>query len=311
MAKQTQRGLGKGLSALLGESADIATVRKPVQYITANIPASGKKPVEGSISLIPVGEVVPNPFQPRKTFDEQALNELTESIKVLGLIQPITVRRISDGRYQIISGERRYRASKAAGLETIPAYIRSTDDSGMLEMAIVENVQRSDLDPIETAMSYQRLIDECHLTQEQMADRIGKSRVAVTNFLRLLKLSPKVQYDVKLGNISVGHAKVLLGLDDKELQESLSDAVIKDGLSVRALEQRIRSILSEKTSKSSANADQTLPEGHAKIAEILGRYFGNNVSVKRKSDGKGTVTMHFDNDEQVLKFLGALLEKNF
>lgn len=309
MAKQ-QRGLGKGLSALLGDNADISSLRRPVQYVN-RIPSVGKQPSEGDIRLIPVDEVTPNPFQPRISFDRQALDELAASIKTLGLIQPITVRRMQDGKYQIISGERRYRASKAAGMTTIPAYIRSTDDAGMLEMAIVENVQRADLDPIETAMSYQRLIDECHLTQEQMADRIGKSRVAVTNFIRLLKLPPKVQYDVKQGNISVGHAKVLLGVEDKEMQESLTDAIISEGLSVRSLEQRIKEAKPKPAGRQPAGAIRTeLPESYGKVAAIIGKYFDNNISIKRTPDGKGVMTVRFDGDARMLAFLDALVEKN-
>ena len=310
MAKQVQRGLGKGLSALLGDSAGLAAVRRPVQYINGDGAFSRKIP-EGGVCMIPVADILPNPFQPRVTFNEQALEELSGSIKTLGLIQPVTVRALPDGRYQIISGERRFRASRMAGLETIPAYVRSTDDAGMLEMAIVENVQRADLDPIETAMSYQRLIDECHLTQEQMAERIGKSRVAVTNSLRLLKLSPKVQYEVKLGNISVGHAKVLLGLDDDKLQNDLSDIIISEGLSVRALEQKIKALASVKkaASKTLKAAEETLPDCHRRIAEILGGYFGNNVSVRRNAAGKGTFTLYFENDEQVHSFLDVLVGK--
>lgn len=306
MAK-TQRGLGRGLNALLGEDADLAAFRKPVQYVTP----SAKSPKGGEILLVEVSKIEPNPYQPRVSFDEQALAELSASIKALGLIQPITVRRVSDDKYQIISGERRFRATKMAGLTSIPAYVRSTDDTGMLEMAIVENVQRFDLDPIETAMSYQRLIEECHLTQEQMADRIGKSRVAVTNFLRLLKLPAKVQFDVKLGNISVGHAKVLLGLDDSMMQESLSDEIIRGGLSVRALEQRVRELLSNQPAKTPKKdtSENELPDHAYHLVELVGRYFDNNVTIKRSQDGKGTMTVRFKNDAQLQEFCKLLESK--
>lgn len=307
MAKQQPRGLGRGLSALLGDNADL-TFRRPVQYVNAggDTPDSAH---EGSVCLIPVSQIEANPFQPRVTFDEQAMDELSQSIRTLGLIQPITVRKTGNQRFQIISGERRFRASKAAGLLEIPSYVRSTDDAGMLEMAIVENVQRADLDPIETAMSYQRLIDECNLTQEKMAERIGKSRVAVTNCLRLLKLPAKVQYDLKVGNISVGHAKVLLGVDDDALAEQLADIVIREGLSVRALEQRIKvGDLKLKPAKS-IQGEIELPDEHYRIAEIIGRYFKNNVSFKRNAEGKGVMTVHFDDDAQVQNFLNALQEK--
>lgn len=310
MAK-VQRGLGKGLNALLGEGGDFDSFRKPVQYV--NPSPTSKKPKGGEVLLIPLNQIEPNPYQPRVTFDEAALSELAASIKTLGLIQPITVRYVSEEKYQIISGERRFRASKLAGMETIPAYVRSADDTGMLEMAIVENVQRYDLDPIETAMSYQRLIDECHLTQEQMADRIGKSRVAVTNYLRLLKLPAKVQYDVKVGNISVGHAKVLLGLENSQLQEMLSDEIIRSGLSVRALEVRLRELQSQdqtpKTPKTPAESAD-LPQYVYDMAATLGKYFDNNVNVKRSAGGKGTVTISFKSEAQLQEFCKKLQESN-
>lgn len=309
MAKPV-RGLGKGLGALLGDEAQDMAFRRPVQYINNN--AGDKKDSGSAIRLISIASIVPNPFQPRVTFDPQALEELSVSIKTLGLIQPITVRKMDDGQYQIISGERRFRASKLAGLSEVPAYIRETDDSGMLEMAIVENVQRADLDPIETAMSYQRLIDECNLTQEQMADRIGKSRVAVTNYLRLLRLPAKVQYDVKVGNISVGHAKVLLGLDDKSVQEQLSDTIIRDGLSVRALEALLKTGLptGEKGGKTPSKQESSeIPDEYYSLVEIVGKYFKNNVSVKRTAEGKGSITIRFESDSQVQEFLSSLREK--
>ena len=166
-------------------------------------------------------------------FDSESLEELADSIRTFGLIQPISVRKQPDGRYQIISGERRFRACRLAGMDVIPAYIRATDNQGMLEMAIVENIQRQDLDPIEVAMSYQRLIDECNLTQEKMAQRVGKKRASIANYLRLLKLPAKVQHDLKSGLLSTGHAKVLLGIEDPHIQELLCDLTIKEGLSVR------------------------------------------------------------------------------
>jgi ParB family chromosome partitioning protein len=186
MSKQ-QKGLGKGLSALLGGGADVSSIRKPVGYVNKDIVSTTEKPKQPAADIlrIPVEMIEPNPYQPRMSFDKEALDELTDSIKTLGLIQPITVRKIAEDRYQIISGERRFRACSQVGMDMIPAYIRDTNDQGMLEMAIVENIQRENLDPIEVAMSYQRLIEECNLTQEQMAFRVGKKRASVTNFLRL------------------------------------------------------------------------------------------------------------------------------
>jgi ParB family chromosome partitioning protein len=243
------------------------------------------------------------------SFDQEALEELADSIRTLGLIQPITVRRISDSRYQIISGERRFRASRMAGMNMVPAYIRDANDQGMLEMAIVENIQRENLDPIEVAMSYQRLIEECSLTQEQMAIRVGKKRASVTNFLRLLKLPAKIQHDLKVGLLSVGHAKVLLGIEDIKLQEHLCDLVIKDGLSVRQLEDKIKQLSEPKTKKQQTSQD--LPEEYFKVLEIVGKYFENNISLKRGNGGKGTMTIHFKSDDEVRRFLSALEDSKF
>ncbi len=305
MSKQ-QRGLGKGLGALLGDSADLSQIRKPVGYVNKEVAGTAVEPqqVMADILRIPVDMIEPNPFQPRMSFDQDALEELAESIRTLGLIQPITVRRKSDGRFQIISGERRFRASQLVGMDMIPAYIRDTNDQGMLEMAIVENIQREDLDPIEVAMSYQRLIEECNLTQEQMAVRVGKKRASVTNFLRLLKLPAKIQHDLKVGLLSVGHAKVLLGVDDIRLQEYLCDLVIKEDMSVRQLEDKIRKMAEPK--KQAEDNGQELPEEYFKVLEIVGRYFENNISLKRNSGGKGSMTIHFNSDEEIRKFLKAI-----
>ena len=305
MSKQ-QRGLGKGLGALLGDSADLSQIRKPVGYVNKEVAGTAVEPQQAMADIlrIPVDMIEPNPFQPRMSFDQDALEELAESIRTLGLIQPITVRRKSDGRFQIISGERRFRASQLVGMDMIPAYIRDTNDQGMLEMAIVENIQREDLDPIEVAMSYQRLIEECNLTQEQMAVRVGKKRASVTNFLRLLKLPAKIQHDLKVGLLSVGHAKVLLGVDDIRLQEYLCDLVIKEDMSVRQLEDKIRKMSEPK--KQPEDNGQDLPEEYFKVLEIVGRYFENNISLKRNSGGKGSMTIHFNSDEEIRKFLKVI-----
>ena len=241
MAKKP--ALGKGLGALLGNEFD--GIGQEVRYVSekphynegGNSSDKTETKAESSlISEIPVSQIEPNPFQPRKEFDEEALSELADSIRTLGLIQPITVRRITPTKYQIISGERRYRACRMAGIASIPAYIRETDDVGMLEMAIVENLQRENLDPIEIALSFRRLIEECRLTQEEMAERVGKKRASVTNYLRLLKLSASAQHALKIGKISVGHAKVLLGIEDENLQDKLCEETVTSDLSVRQLE---------------------------------------------------------------------------
>ena len=309
MSKQ-QRGLGKGLGALLGGDSDVSAIRKPVGYVNKEVVTNEQpKTASADILRIPVDMIDPNPYQPRMNFDQEALEELAESIKTLGLIQPITVRTIPGNRYQIISGERRFRACQHVGMDMIPAYIRNANDQGMLEMAIVENIQRENLDPIEVAMSYQRLIDECNLTQEQMAFRVGKKRASVTNFLRLLKLPAKIQHDLKVGLLSVGHAKVLLGVEDIIAQEVLCDMVIKDDLSVRQLEDKVRKLTEPK--KANNETQQELPDDYVKVLELVGKYFENNISLKRSKGGKGSMTIHFSSDEEVSRFLKALEDSKF
>lgn len=307
MAKQNQFGLGKGLGALLG-SEDISELRKPVGYINKEVVSAGTKPVNTSDVLrIPVDMIESNPYQPRMNFDNEALQELSASIRTLGLIQPITVRRKGTDKYQIISGERRYRASVMAGMDMIPAYIRDASEQGMLEMAIVENIQRENLDPIEVAMSYQRLMDECRLTQEQMADRVGKKRASVANQLRLLKLPAKVQHDLKVGLVSVGHAKVLLGVEDPAVQEALCEEIVKNGLSVRGLEEKVKNLVNIPAAKKEKQQQPTeLPQMYYRLLENVGRYFGENISLKRSDSGKGTLTIRFDSDEQMELFLSAI-----
>jgi ParB family chromosome partitioning protein len=195
-------------------------------------------------------------------------------------------------------------------MDMIPAYIRDTNDQGMLEMAIVENIQRENLDPIEVAMSYQRLIEECNLTQEQMAFRVGKKRASVTNFLRLLKLPAKIQHDLKAGLLSVGHAKVLLGVEETHIQEALCDLVIKEDLSVRQLEDKVKKLTEDRTT-ATKESQQDLPDEYVRVLEIVGKYFENNISLKRSKTGKGSMTIHFTSDEEVQKFLKALEDSKF
>ena len=308
MASREPRGLGKGLSALLGEAADIDRLRKPVGYVNKEIVGERKNESvseSADIVRIPIDLISPNPFQPRMSFDSEALEELAASIRSLGLIQPITVRKTDEGKYQIISGERRYRACRIAGMDMIPAYIRSASKQGMLEMAIVENIQRENLDPIETALSYQRLIDECDLTQEQMALRVGKKRASITNYLRLLKLPDKVQHDLKVGLLSVGHAKVILGVEDPAMQQKLCDLVIKEDLSVRQLEEKLKTPAKPEEKKDTADA-QKLPDEYYRMLEHIGKYFGDRISLKRSASGKGSMTVKFNSDEEVRKFIEAM-----
>ena len=306
MSNKEPRGLGRGLGAILGDSAALDQLRKPVGYVNKEI-VSNRTQSDGSADIvrIPAGMIEPNPFQPRMSFDTEALEELTASIRSLGLIQPITVRKTDDGKYQIISGERRFRACKAAGMDMIPAHIRAASDQSMLEMAIVENIQREDLDPIEVALGYRRLIEECSLTQEQMASRIGKKRASVTNYLRLLKLPAKVQHDLKVGLLSVGHAKVILGVEDPQLQEELCDLTVKGGLSVRQLEDKVRKLLREDDVRR-PEYTQELPDEYFRVLEHIGKYFEQDISLKRSSGGKGTMTIRFNSDAEVQRFLKAL-----
>lgn len=308
------RGLGRGLSALLGEVPNADALRKPVGYVNKEVVgARGRQENTADILRIPVDMIEPNPYQPRMSFDQTALEELASSIRTLGLIQPVTVRRITDNRYQIISGERRYKACRLAGMTTIPAYIRDANDQGMLEMAIVENVQRENLDPIELALSYQRLIDECSITQDMLADRVGKKRATVANTIRLLKLPAKVQHDIKVGLLSAGHAKAILGVEEPELQEKLCDLVIRDGLSVRELESLARKIvLDPKSSPERTKAkEQELPDEYYKVLEHVGKYFSSSISMKRSGSGKGTMTIRFNSDDEVKAFVKALEDKQF
>lgn len=301
-----QRGLGRGLSAILGGTKDIEQLRKPVGYVNKEVAGDSSRQDTADVLRIPADLIEPNPYQPRMEFDSGSLEELAASIRNFGLIQPVTVRKKLDGRYQIISGERRFRACRLAGMDMIPAYIRSTNDQGMLEMSIVENIQREDLDPIEVAMSYQRLIEECSMTQEQMAERVGKKRASVTNYLRLLKLPAKVQHDVKVGLLSVGHAKVLLGLEDPDLQGRLCDEVVRNGLSVRQLEEKVRRMFRRDVPP----GQQELPEEYYRVLEHIGKFFDNSISLKRTPSGKGTMTIRFNSDAEVQKFLKALEDSN-
>lgn len=304
-SSKTVRGLGKGLGALLGDIPGADELRSPVAYVNKEVVGVREQQSNADVLRIPVDMIEPNPFQPRQNFDADALGELAESIRTFGLIQPITVRKKISGGYQIISGERRYRACRLTGMDMVPAYIISANDQGMLEMAIVENIQREELDPIELAMSYQRLIEECQLTQERLAERVGKKRASVANQLRLLKLPAKVQHDLKVGLLSVGHAKVLLSMDNPVTQEELCDEVIKTGMSVRQLEDKVKAILAGEQPKPAAR-NQDLPEEYYRILEHFGKYFGDNISLKRSPSGKGTMTIRFSSDEEVRKFLESL-----
>ncbi len=291
--------LGRGLGALISDVENL-NLNRPYTLQGEATPAS--------ISEIPLEMIETNPFQPRSSFDTELLEELAESIKVLGLIQPITVRLSDSGKYQIISGERRYRAASIAGLTHIPAYVRTADDQGMLEMAIVENIQRENLDSIEVALSFQRLIEECDLTQEQMADRVGKKRATVTNYLRLLKLPAEIQLALRAKRITMGHARALLALDSPKKQLKLCNDIIEKDLSVRQVEQKIKRLTEEQLGPKPAESNhQELDESYFKLLDILGRYFNNNISLKRdEKSGTGSITIRFNGDDEVINFINAI-----
>ncbi len=304
--KNERKPIGKGLSALFGEMPAPEELRvktpAPAPQEQEEAPQEAEEtPVAAAVTEIEIAAIDANPFQPRDEFDEATLRDLAASIRAMGLIQPVTVRRNGE-RYQLISGERRLRASSLAGLERIPAYVRDADDTAVLEMALVENIQREDLDPVEIALALRRLTEECALTQEQLASRAGMKRASVANYLRLLKLPAKLQRDLKDGLLTMGHAKVLLGLSDPALQERLSDAVAFQGLSVRQLEQMVDELLRPAVHLS----DPSLPESYHQVLSRISRYFSGAVTVHRSAAGKGSMTVRFRSDEEIDAFLKAL-----
>lgn len=300
--------LGKGLGALISDINEINRNGGGTMVPSYQPDPETPKAAEVTIQEIPLERIVTNPFQPRTTFDQDALQELAESIRLLGLIQPITVREVGL-KYQIISGERRFRASQLAGLTHIPAYIRKADDQGMLEMAIVENIQRENLDAIEIAISFQRLLEECKLTQEGLSERVGKKRSTVTNYLRLLKLPAQIQFAIRKEKVSMGHAKVLLGISDPRLQIQLCDQVLQQDLSVRQLEAKVRKIDQQEQPAEPEKAPQ-LPQYCNELTARIGQYFSNPVVIKRNQQGKGKLTISFNNDEELQAFLGSLNGSN-
>ena len=279
-----QKGLGKGLSALFGE----------------NIEAKAK-PME-EMAEIRLSDIVPNPTQPRTEFDEEALAELAGSIKQLGLIQPITVKRDGE-KYIIISGERRWRASEKAGVESIPAYIREVDDTTLHAMALVENIQREDLNAIEISLGMQRLIEECGLTQEALAERLGKKRSTVANYLRLLNLPEEVQFAIKGGIISMGHAKAIASAESKAKQLSWLKRCIKSNLSVRQLEELVRLSAEKRTKSSTPTIDEEYPESYGRLVEYLEKFFSQDIAIKRGKNGGGKIVIDFANDSDIEKFV--------
>ena len=278
-----QKGLGKGLSALFGENIEVKS-----------------KPMAEMVEIA-LSDIIPNPTQPRTEFDEEALKELADSIRQLGLIQPITVKREGE-KYIIISGERRWRASEKAGLKRVPAYIREVDDTTLHAMALVENIQREDLNAIEISLGMQRLVEECGLTQEALAERLGKKRSTVANYLRLLNLPEEIQFAIKGGIISMGHAKALVAVDSKSKQLSLLKRCIKNNLSVRQLEELVR-LSSESKPKAAAVVDDEYPESYGRLVELLEKFFSQDISIKRTKNGGGKIVIDFASDGDIDKFI--------
>ena len=301
-----KKALGRGLSALLSDNETEEKLEVDIPVALQGTPAS--KPA-GGIAEIPIAEIETNPFQPRTHFDEDALLELAESIRVHGIIQPITVRRLSQNQFQLISGERRFQASKLAGLEMIPAYIRSADDQQMLEMALIENIQRENLNAIEIALSYQRLISECHLKQDELGERVGKNRATVTNYLRLLKLPPDIQIAVRDNKISMGHARAIINVENPEQQLYIFKKTVNEELSVRKVEELVREVAGRKPEPSSSTPTTApSPSVSKEITQLqssLSSHFGTRVVIK--SDGKrGEIKIPFLSVEDLNRILDIL-----
>jgi len=296
MSAEKRNALGRGLSALLNDS-------ETVNHNKSNVPSTHEINSPGSVNEIRLAEIETNPFQPRTDFDEQALAELADSIKLQGLIQPITVRRLTSHTYQLISGERRFRAAKLAGLTQIPAYVRTANDQQMLEMALIENIQRENLNAIEVALSFQRMIEECHLKQEELGDRVSKNRSTVTNYLRLLRLPPSIQASVRDGQLTMGHAKALLTIGDPAKQIFYHQHIINEGLSVRMAEDLVREALKAPVQKNKKPSDPVSFQVQ-KIQDDLASKFSTRVKLKVNSQGKGSIEIPFLSQDD----LGRILE---
>jgi ParB family chromosome partitioning protein len=286
MAKKN--ALGRGLGALI-EDAD-----------------SGPRAPAAAINEIDIDKIEVNPFQPRKNFDEESLRELASSIREIGIIQPITVRRLNGDTYQLITGERRYKAASLAGLQTIPAYVRTAEDQNMLEMALVENIQREDLDSIEVAISYQRLIDEIGLTQENLSERVGKKRSTISNYLRLLKLPAEIQLGIRDRLISMGHARALVNIPDPNIQIDIFQKILKDDLSVRKVEDLVRRTNNARGPREGSGGATQEAGNYDELKEHLSRFFQVDVDFKRSNKGSGRIVIPFKSDQDLERILGVL-----
>lgn len=292
-----KEALGKGIRSLL---QNIDTDLKQ----TSNALGDSVVAQATGIERIPLDQIEVNPKQPRRDFDEQALQELSQSIKIHDIIQPVTVSRVGK-KYQLIAGERRFRASKMAGLKDIPAYVRQANDQELLELALLENLQRENLNAIEIALSYKRLMEEVTLTQEQVADRMGKERSTVTNYIRLLKLPPDIQVAVRNGKLSMGHARTLIGVENVETQLFIFGEIMKNGLSVRQTEELVRKVNHVDKGNVKKTVKSNLPPAYQKIQDNLASHFSTKVNLDRSKNGKGSINIEFYSDEE----LDSILEK--
>lgn len=287
--------LGRGLGALITDAAEDP---KPRTEAVA------------AIQELRLEDIYPNPYQPRTEFDEEALNELAVSIKSIGIVQPITVRVVDGGKYEIIAGERRFRASKLAGLETIPAYIRKTEDESLLELALIENIQREDLNAIEVAISYQRLLDECKLTQDALSERVGKKRTTISNYLRLLKLPAQIQLAIRDKKISMGHARAIINIEDPDTQFMIFEQILKYDFSVRKVEEIVRELATPKPEVKEEEPEKPKKKNeigdYIELQQHLSRRFETKVELKRNADGKGKIVIAFKSDAELEKIIGLL-----
>ena len=295
---EKKRALGKGLSALL---------KNPDTDITTNESIDETNQVVGSVSEIKIEQIEVNPFQPRTDFDHDALQELAISIKELGIIQPLTVRKLGYDKFQLISGERRFRASELAGLKTVPVYVRIAKDQAMLEMALVENIQREQLNPVEIALSYQRLIDECKLTQEKMSERVGKKRSTITNYLRLLKLPTEILAALRDESISMGHARALVNVKNQDTQINIFRDALNNSFTVREIEQVVKDFGDSSYTKTSRNRSRTLPSfEHQKLANDISNKIGKDVKLKVSKNGKGKIEIPFNSNDDLHQIISQL-----
>ncbi|MFN4080597.1 MAG: ParB/RepB/Spo0J family partition protein [Saprospiraceae bacterium] len=291
---------GKGIRALLANPTQMeAAIQEHPQEVVRELTSH--------VAMLPISQIETNPYQPRIEFDQTALNELASSIRVHGLIQPVTVRRLNDKAYQLISGERRFRASQLAGLTEVPAYVRLADDQQMLEMALIENIQREDLNAVEVAISYQRLLDECNLTHESLSERVGKQRSTITNYLRLLKLPPEIQRAVKEKKLSMGHARALAGVDNIALQLSIFRQTLEQDLSVRAIENLIARYQEGRAQASGKAPKESLSDDLRQVRDRFRDFFGTKkVELKRSANGKGQIVLAFESDADLNRLLDLI-----